>query len=650
MSQQTHSVHDPPSQDDTAELRRYAAEMERLFSGLPEGVALLDPDDRVIRVNPAFTRLFGYTAEEAVGRSLADLIVPETRREEARFINDHVLAGESVSVDSVRLRKGGQPVEVSVLGTPMQLEGGAVAVYGIYRDISGQKRAEAELAAAAAHYRRMFAASPVGIYALDGEGRFTEVNPAAETMVGRAAAELVGRHFSEVVAPEDLEVARERVARIYAGERGLGEMDLNLLQPDGSRRIARVQLSAVDEDGVVRGIHGIASDVTEERARARFIHRAERLATVGTLLSGVAHELNNPLNAIRNFAQLMLLDPREPDDVEALEIIQREADRAAKIVADLRMIARQTRDTDGVRELVDLNEVVGHVVKLRRYTLDTNNIQIVEKLAANLPGVVVSRGEIEQLLLNLLLNAEEALSVSSGDRRITVTTRRTPDGVHVQIADTGPGVRPEHLERIFEPFWTTKAPGEGTGLGLSLVHRIAADHGGEVRVRNEPGSGAVFTLLLPRAGGGEGEGTLQEAELPPPARALRVLLVDDEAPIRSSIARYLGRRGHTVDQAADGASALEILARAADYDVILTDLRMPGLGGEQLLEELRAAGGDLHRRVVVITGDAAHADAARVVEATGAPTLIKPATLQEVARTVEEHAQRTHHSPCSGAQ
>lgn len=641
MSQQTQTV-DPPPRDGTPELRRYAAELERLFSGLPEGVALLTPDDVVVRVNPAFSQLFGYSAEEAVGRSLAELIIPADRREEAVHFNDRVLTGESVSVDSVRLRKDGEPVQVSVRGIPMQLEDGTVGLYGIYRDISGQRRAEAELAAAEAHYRRLFEASPVGIYALDSDGHFTEVNPAAEAMAGRAAAELVGRHFSEVVAPEDLEFARARVARVYEGELGFGEMDVQLVQPDGSRRLAHVRISPIREDGGVRGIHGIVRDVTEERARAGFIHRAERLATVGTLLSGVAHELNNPLNAIRNFAQLMLLDPRDPDDVEALEIIQREADRAAKIVADLRMIARQTRETTGDRELVDLNAVVAHVVKLRRYTFATNNIQVVERFSANIPGVIVSRAEIEQLLLNLLLNAEEALSGIAGERRIHVTTRRAPDGVHVQIADSGPGIPPAHLERIFEPFWTTKAPGEGTGLGLSLVHRIAADHGGEVRVRNEPGSGAVFTLLLPSAGGREVEGALGESELLPPTRALRVLLVDDEAPIRSSIARYLARRGHVVDEAGDGASALEILGRAADYDVILTDLRMPGLGGEQLLEELKASGGDLQQRVVVITGDAAHADAARVVEATGAPTLIKPVSLQEVAKTLEQHARRTH--------
>lgn len=495
------------------------------------------------------------------------------------------------------------------------------------------------LSAAEAHYRRLFEASPVGIFAIDMEGRFTEVNPAAEAMAGRSASELVGRHFSDVVAPEDLEMARDRTDRLYAGELPTDEFELQLIRPSGERRLMRVRFSPIREGDELRGVHGVARDVTEERARAGYMHRAERLATVGTLLSGVAHELNNPLNAIRNFAQLMLLDERGEEDREALEIIRNEADRAAKIVADLRLIARQTRETDGDRELVDLNEIVSHILKLRRYTLETHNIGVTTRLAPNLPGVLANREEMEQVVLNLLLNAEEALAGRSGERDITVTTRAAPNGVHLQVADTGPGIAACNLERVFEPFWTTKAPGEGTGLGLSLVHRIVTDHGGEVRARTEPGSGAVFTLVLPRAG--DHAKAAAEEGMPEPSRPLRVLLVDDEAPIRTSIARYLRRRGHRADEARDGGEALAMLGGEAEYDVILTDLRMPGLGGEQFLERLRASGGDLHRRVIVITGDAAHADAARIVEATGAPTLIKPVGLHEVAQAIETHAELT---------
>jgi two-component system NtrC family sensor kinase len=619
------------------ELRRYACEMERLFNELPEAVAVLSGDDRVIRINAAFASIFGYTAAEAQGQRLTELIVPEQEREAAAEIDRRILAGERATADAIRRRKDGTLVHVSMVGTSIPLEGGEMGVYGIYRDVTAQKRAESERLTAEAHYRRLFESAPVGIYTIDDQGKFTELNPAAEIMFGRSAAELIGRHFSEVVAPEDLDAARALTRQLYVDGLDMCEGDLHIVRPDGQRRLLHLGVSPIRAGEVVRGAHGLVRDATEERARDRYMHRAEQLATMGTLLSGVAHELNNPLNSIRNFAQLMLLDRRPDEDREALEIVMAEADRAAKIVADLRTIARQTRD-DSDREPVDVNEIVKHVLQLRRYTLGTNNISVVERLAPDLPPVWANRGELEQAVLNMVLNAEEALAARRGRRRIEIRTRQVPSGVQLQLEDSGPGIPEEHLERVFDPFWTTKAPGEGTGLGLSLVYRIVTDHGGDVRVRSEPGSGAVFTVLLPATPVADPEPDESFADEPP--RPLRVLLVDDERALRNSIARYLRRRGHRVDEAQDGAAALAMISRTPDYDVILTDLRMPGLSGEQLLERLRSTGLGLHRQVVVITGDAAHADAARIVEATGAPTLIKPVKLQDVARAIEQHADR----------
>jgi two-component system cell cycle sensor histidine kinase/response regulator CckA len=631
------STGDSESSREVRELRRYAGEMERLFNELPEAVAVLSGDDRVIRINPAFSSIFGYTAAEAQGQRLTELIVPEQEREAASEIDRRILAGERATADAIRRRKDGSLVHVSMVGTAIRLEGGEMGVYGIYRDVMAQKRAESERATAEAHYRRLFESAPVGIYTIDDEGKFTELNPAAEIMLGRSAADLVGRHFSEVVAPEDMEAARTLTRQLYVEGLDMCESDLHIVRPDGQRRLLHLNVSPVRAGEVVSGAHGLVRDATEERARDRYMHRAEQLATMGTLLSGVAHELNNPLNAIRNFAQLMLLDRRPDEDREALEIVMAEADRAAKIVADLRTIARQTRD-DSDREPVDVNEMVKHVLKLRRYTLGTNNISVVERLAPDLPPVWANRGELEQAVLNVVLNAEEALAGQRGRRTIEIRTRQVPSGVQLQLEDSGPGIPEEHLERVFDPFWTTKAPGEGTGLGLSLVYRIVTDHGGDVRVRSDPGSGAVFTVLLPTTPVADAEADEELADEPP--RPLRVLLVDDERALRNSIARYLRRRGHRVDEAQDGAAALAMISRTPDYDVILTDLRMPGLSGEQLLERLKSTGLGLHRQVVVITGDAAHADAARIVEATGAPTLIKPVKLHDVARAVEQHADR----------
>lgn len=376
----------------------------------------------------------------------------------------------------------------------------------------------------------------------------------------------------------------------------------------------------------------------QERARAEsHLRRAERLASLGTLLSGVAHELNNPLAAIKSFAQLLLLDERPADDQEALEVIEREAARAAKIVSDLRLVARQARRGGEAREPVQLNDVVRHVLEMRGYTLQTHNVEVRDDLAPDLPPVLADRGELEQAVLHLVLNAEHSLAEHPGERRLTVRTRAGPSGVSLRVVDSGPGIPEEHLDRIFDPFWTTREPGKGTGLGLSMVHGIVAEHGGRIRVESEPGKGASFTIDLPGAVPPL-PGTDAAEEGAP--RGLRVLVVDDEPPIRRSLVRYLERRGHRVDEAADGREALVRIgaAEAAPYDVILADLRMPGLSGDRLLAELRARETGVEDRVVFITGDALSDETAAALASV--PVIFKPFELEQVARALETRGRR----------
>jgi PAS domain S-box-containing protein len=619
------------------ELQIQKASLEQLFDNSPEAVVLLDNDNRVTRANPEFTRLFGYEMPEVIGARIDDLIVPHDKHSEAISITESIVQGKTISTDAVRLRKDGTPIHVSILGTPIHVDGNQVAVYGIYRDISNRKEAEVRLLAAEAHYRRLVESSPDGIYAIDADGRFTEVNPAAAHIAGRPAAELLGMPFATILAPEDHDLARRIFIERTSGEGAPREFELHVVRPSGERRLIQINSSAIDRGGGKVEVTGVVRDITDEQARETQLRRAERLATVGTLVGGVAHELNNPLTSIKSFAQLLLLDERSEEDLEALEIIRREADRTAKIVADLRRLARQTQeDSLTVNERVDLNEVVQHVLKVRRYSLDTHNVEVREELAAGLPPVLAVRSEMEQVMLNLVVNAEQALRGQTGERRLLVRTSYSRNRVSLHIADSGPGIRPEDLERIFDPFWTTKEPGEGTGLGLSLVHGIVTEHGGAIYVESTPEQGAAFTVKLPRAPL-ESSVAAPAASAVKPSRSLRVLVVDDEAAIRHSLARFLERRGHHVDEAAEGGAALERVG-TADYDVILADLRMPGLGGDQLLARLRELGRGLEHRLIFITGDAVSSDAARFLSTVAVPVVLKPFELGELALLVEQHA------------
>lgn len=341
------------------------------------------------------------------------------------------------------------------------------------------------------------------------------------------------------------------------------------------------------------------------------------------------------------FTQFLLMEERGQGDREDLETIQCEAQRMAEIVANLRRLARDSQDPPGLREHVDLNDVIHHVLRTLAYSLRTQNVEIREDLEPELPGVLGDRGQIEQVVLNLVVNAEQAMR-GYDDSRLIVRTRRTPAGACLQVVDNGPGIPQANLERIFDPFFTTKSPGEGTGLGLSLVHSIVAEHGGEIQVDSRLGAGTAFRVDLPRAPdpahppAADGAGTVPATR----ARPLRILVVDDEETVRRVVVRYLNRRGHAVDEAPDGEVALALIeARGGGaYDAILSDLRMPGLQGTQLLARLRARDPSLERRLVFMTGDTARVEAERLIEEAGVPVLAKPVDLKSLAAALERIA------------
>ncbi|MGH7504898.1 MAG: ATP-binding protein, partial [Longimicrobiales bacterium] len=430
-------------------------------------------------------------------------------------------------------------------GYPVRAEDGQVyRVVGTTEDVTERKVAQDRLAAAEALYRLLVENAPYAIYALDVNGCFVELNPAGEAIVECPPGAAIGQHFSTVIAPESLDVATRGFEQVVSGEADHIEFDEWILQASGGKRLIRVTESAMIENGVIVGTHGVARDITDEYQMDRQLRRAERLASIGTLIGGVAHELNNPLQSIRSFTSLLLENAQPGEETEDLKTIQRESQRASRIVSNLRLLARQAQDEPGERAPLDLNDVVRHVLKTRRYALDTGSIEVVEDLFADLPAVLGDRGQLEQVVLNLVVNAEHAVE-GAAVRRITLGTR--PDGgtVVLTVADSGMGIHADHLEHIFDPFFTTKAPGEGTGLGLSLVYGIITEHGGAVHVDSKPARGTTLRIQLPAAAAEERE--TEATEHPrAPRRALRVLVVDDEPAIRGALCRYLTRsRGHT---------------------------------------------------------------------------------------------------------
>jgi PAS domain S-box-containing protein len=625
-----------------ARLRESEESYRSLFNSLTELVYVLDMDGRFLDVNDAVESAYGYSRDEVMGQTPALLSDPE--RVNAERTMEHLraaAAGEAQQFESWGRARDGRTFPLDVVLSPATYFGER-AVLAAARDITDRKRAETELAAAEAHYRRLVEASPYGIFTCDPDGSLLEVNPAADELF--CSQDVIGRPFAQLLEPADRAVFHAALAGLREDAPRSAEIELRLCRPTGERRLVALTLTEVPEAGLVPTIHAIARDITVAREQQQQLRRAERLAGVGTLIGGVAHELNNPLTAIKSFAELMLLDPRIGDDREALETMRREADRAARIVSDLRLLARDTQD-DGsrLRAVVDVNDVVWHVLKLRRYVHETHNVQVQAELAPNAPRILGDRGQLEQVILNLVVNAGQAME-STSTRKLTIRTGGDGATALLEIVDTGLGISAENMDRVFDPFFTTKAPGEGTGLGLSLVHSIVSDHGGTISVRSEIGVGTAFSLGFPRAADDTAPAPEPAAPvIAAPRRALRVLLVDDEPGIRRAVQHYLRRRGHAVDVAEEGGEALRLIDASAPgqhYHVIVSDLRMPGLSGDDFLAELRDRGTGFDRRVVFISGDGANPQTARMIEASEVPVMYKPFDLSELSVLVEEFAER----------
>jgi len=252
--------------------------------------------------------------------------------------------------------------------------------------------------------------------------------------------------------------------------------ELRYRDADGNLRTGSVMTTPVIEDGRTAGVLAIVRDVTEERRLGEELLQREKLAAIGQLVSGTAHELNNPLAGIMAFAQLLATsEPLSLEQRDAVETIQKEARRSAKIVANLLLFARQRAPQ---RTTTDLNAVLRDTLEMRSYVLRAEQVDVVAEFDRNLPATSADPFQLQQVVLNLLTNAEHALRTHEGKKRITLRTQRVGDRLLASVSDTGPGIPPEQLDRIFDPFFTTKVVGEGTGLGLSISHGIVRQHGG----------------------------------------------------------------------------------------------------------------------------------------------------------------------------
>ncbi len=455
--------------------------------------------------------------------------------------------------------------------------------------------------------------------------------------------------------------------------------------------------SVLESTGQVR-VEALVRDVSdrkqlEDQSRDLYhqLLQAEKMAALGTTISGVAHELNNPLATILTWAER--LAERDLDDASrrGIETILREAERAARIVRNLLTFARKRHTT---RTMVDVNQVVRETLALRAYEQRVTNISVIDALASGIPQVFADPHQIQQVLLNLVINAEQAMLTANGRGTLMVRTWQDPEheSIVLEVNDDGPGVPEDVRTKIFDPFFTTKEVGKGTGLGLTVAYAIVEEHGGRMWLTSDQGTGASFYVELPVAGGklkaiapgelaGAGEAIGADgvaladeivhvpdlAAIEEPVRSRRtrtagsrkptpprmqivapaqgdgshrldapaVLIVEDETALASAMAEAFGDAGFLVDRAGDGEEAMARL-EGGQYDVIISDLKMPRMDGIQLFGALRKRHAEMAGRIMFVTGDVIGTDAERFLADSGCRWLAKPFRLSELLRLAKE--------------
>lgn len=386
----------------------------------------------------------------------------------------------------------------------------------------------------------------------------------------------------------------------------------------------------LDNNGKPRAFVHIARNVTDNRRLQTQLLHSQKLAAVGEFVSGIAHELNNPLAGIRALSELLLQSDLPAETKHDLVQIEQEAVHASRIVQNLLAFARRQ---EPVRNLVDANRVISEVLELRAYQLRNDNVEIVTELAADLPRVWADPHQLQQVLLNLINNAHQAMLARPGMRRLTIVSQAGTGRLSISVSDTGPGLPPDTIAHIFDPFFTTRQPGEGTGLGLSICYGIVKDHGSEIRAANLPAGGAQFVIELPLAETAAQPTPSEPLEAPPvaavPAAELRILLVEDEVVIRTVLTRVLESLGHHVTAASDGEAGLEKLLQN-EYDAIICDFKMPGMGGRGFHQRVRLLRPKLTQRFIFCTGDVMSPDTWHFVESVKAKLLVKPFSAEDV--------------------
>src|SRR3989441_2436968 len=569
---------------DVTALRKNEARFTELFESLQEGIYIITPDGSILDANPARVRMLGYDSkDDLLKREVAEIFVDQSERKLVKEQVEHqsMLQGREISL----IRKDGTSIVCLNTAAAVRDNAGHIVRYqGAVMDITERREMERRLHQQQEFARRLVDSFPDLILVLDTSGNYTFVSPRSKEILGFEPQEIAAMDFGHCAHPEDMPAVKALYNDIVAGRQTFASLEARIRHKLGAWRRIRFNFSPLwDAQGENEGVVLSGRDVTDLKRLEEQLIQAEKLAAMGQMLAGVAHELNNPLTAILGVTEL--LREREGTDdptKRQLELTHRQARRAARIVQNLLEFSRPASPH---KKSLDVNSLVERTLQLHEHSLRRNNIEVEFRPEPGLPSVIGDANQLIQVFLNLVTNAEQAIREVRDSGRIQVRLTSNANRVRVTVQDDGVGIRPEALPRIFDPFYTTKRPGGGTGLGLSICMSIIREHGGNIEAETLPAGGTAFTVTLPIAIGQPPELLPAPADAPleavlPVAELLKdrtILVLDDEESIRTLLDEGLSAQGLQVDCVATVEEALTHL-KHAPYDVLLCDLHLSSRG------------------------------------------------------------------------
>jgi len=606
--------------------------------GSNEGLFDWNKKTNELYISTQLRRILGVTIEATPKKfkGWLKLIHPADRRLVFSAVHKLIYAKSTatISFEYRIIKKDGETcwVHTKMVAVKQHNVDGIDRLVGSIGDITKRKHSESELKASEIRFRSITEAHPVPVLiATLANNEILYASPGAETLLGLPIGMIINhtldRFISRAAERRELLTAITNGEDVNMKEVTITRGDVETIPTALSARLIKYH----NQDAMVIGLYDLTERKKAEKQIAQqqeALQQSEKMAALGGLLAGVAHELNNPLSVVMGQTTLLMESQSEDKTKGRAEKIFKAADRCSRIVKSFLALARRKPPE---HKNVDINTIIHSSLELLNYQFRNENVNLVLDLDPELPTIIGDDDQLTQVFTNLALNAAQAMHDWHGPHNLTIATRVQADEqtIHISVIDTGPGVPAEMNKRIFEPFFTTKGGTGGTGVGLALCVNIISAHGGNMVLEDTPGGGATFLITLPIAIGGERPADLAAPEAKTVGRKLAILLVDDEVELAQTLADLLEPQGHDIDLAANGAIALEKL-RKRSFDVIISDLRMPVLDGPGLYEALGQNMPQYLNKIIYVTGDTLSTHVHEFLSKTPVPVIEKPYRMAEV--------------------